>query len=125
MFEKGGTLYIYFVYGLYHCLNIVTEEKNRGCAVLLRSVLPISGESIIKRNRPGCSQQNLTNGPAKLVKGFGVSPHLNGTLCNVDSPLTIEDLGHMPQHIKQTQRIGISKGKDLLWRFYCTEFACK
>ena len=48
MFEEAGTIYIYLIYGMYHCLNIVTEDKNRGCAVLIRSIIPTK---IISTNR--------------------------------------------------------------------------
>ena len=116
MFGEPGTLYIYFIYGMYFCLNIVTEEKGRGCAVLLRGCVPMLGMDVMRRNRFGKADKYLCNGPAKLVQAFGVSPTLNGCVM-ADSPLYVSEDKQEPKTILKLPRVGISKGVDLLWRF--------
>ncbi len=125
MFEKGGHLYVYFTYGMHYCCNVVTEKKDRGCAVLIRSVIPINGIEIMKeaRNYKPKDLKNLTNGPAKLCQAYGINKKHNGiNLVDKDSKIYIEDLGHKPRNIENTKRIGISRGKDKIWRFFCKEF---
>lgn len=74
MYEEAGHAYVYFVYGMYWCLNVVTEDVDRPCAVLLRAAEPVAGIE-----RPA-------DGPGKLCRAFG----LNGEWNRVD--LTAGDL---------------------------------
>lgn len=125
MFCKGGHLYIYFTYGMYHCSNIVTEKEGRGCAVLIRSVIPIAGIEIMKKNRNHKKEnpKDLSNGPAKVCMAYGWDKNHNGIdTTKKDSQIYIEDLEYIPENITQTQRIGISKAKELDWRFKCDKF---
>tara|TARA_Y100001970_G_C14192881_1_gene836380 strand:- start:366 stop:920 length:555 start_codon:yes stop_codon:yes gene_type:complete len=117
MFESPGTLYIYMIYGMYYCLNFVCEEVGKGCAVLIRELIPTHGMDLMKKNRD-CSKDNLLNGPSKLVQAFGISPTLNG--CSYDrSPLFVCEtpVSSSFLSINHYPRIGISKGVDCLWRF--------
>ncbi len=102
MFRRAGHLYVYFIYGVHYCANIVTEDEGRGCAVLLRGVVGI-------------------NGPGRLCKAFGLNKSHNGIdLTDRNSPIYIEDRGHTFSSIKTTPRIGISKAESLHWRFIGT-----
>lgn len=129
MFWKGGHLYVYFTYGMHFCANIVTEEKGKGCAVLLRAVEPIKGIEIIKRNREikwrkgeSATKVNVTNGPAKLCEAFNLKREQNGTdLLGNEIYLTYGEtvpfvLGG--SKIISTTRIGINNGSEKRWRFY-------
>ena len=124
MFKAAGHLYIYFIYGMYHCLNIVTEAEGRGCAVLIRSIEPIEGQSIMQANRgQNCPKAQWCNGPAKLVMALGVQSDWNGLkLGDPNTPVQIQDQGYRPQGIHSSTRVGISKGQGLPWRFSCQEF---
>lgn len=104
MYGPPGVSYVYFIYGMYHCLNFVTEEEGRGCAVLIRGVEPIEG---LKGN---------TDGPGKLCRAFGIDKKDNGIdICSSDD-FYIEDK-RMQFEYQQTKRIGIKKAADLPWRF--------
>ncbi|RAP29768.1 3-methyladenine DNA glycosylase [Candidatus Marinamargulisbacteria bacterium SCGC AG-414-C22] len=116
MFAEPGTIYIYFIYGMYYCLNIVTEEKNRGCAVLIRSIIPTIGLSTIKQNRPKAVTKNLSNGPSKLMQALAIPASYNQEQLINHPKLFIYD-NHQSLTISQTPRIGIKKGVDLLWRY--------
>ncbi len=104
MFDRGGKSYVYFIYGMYFCFNIVTEKKGKGCAVLIRGIKPIKGPVI--------------NGPGKLCYAFNITKKDNGTDLTVSKKFYVLDTGFVPQKINVSKRIGINKGKELDWRFF-------
>ena len=136
LFRQGGTAYIYFIYGMYHCLNFVTEPEGEPAAVLIRAAEPLAGTDTIRRLRFGdkpltaCRQKNFLNGPGKLCKGISLTREQNGLdlvtgeeLFVCDSP---EDLGlpAPPPHKERMRcgpRIGVDyagDAKDYPWRFW-------
>ncbi len=120
MYGPGGTLYIYFIYGMYHCLNIVTEPVGRGCAVLIRGMVPLEGEDEMRRRRNWSDKpiKGMLDGPGKLMQALQVPLDWTGRL--IDEPevqLQILDIGYDPKCVDVLPRVGISKGADLLWRF--------
>jgi DNA-3-methyladenine glycosylase len=119
MFEEGGYSYVYFIYGMYYCLNVTTEAKGRGAAVLIRSVIPREGIEIMQSN-PGRSNtpKALTNGPGKICKAFGITKEQNGIDLVTSDELFIEDRGLRVPSFQVTPRIGISKATEKEWRFF-------
>lgn len=106
MYREGGISYVYFTYGMHHCMNIVTEQENRGCAVLIRALEPIT-ETLTG-----------TNGPSRLCKMLDITRDLNGIdITSEKSPIWIEK-GKKPKEIVTTTRIGIREAADYPWRFY-------
>ncbi len=100
MFGSPGHLYVYFVYGMHYCVNVVTGSEGNGQAVLLRAVTCAGVDP------------RLTNGPAKLCRYLGIDMSMNG------APATIFDDGVAPPgdpHV--TPRIGITKAVDMLRRW--------
>lgn len=116
MYEAAGTIYVYFTYGMHYCMNIVTGEKDHGQGVLLRALEPVDGRELMHSRRGQVSDNNLTNGPAKLTQALGVSKVHNGAKLNSDE-FWLEP-GVKPGAIIQTTRVGISKAIDKPWRFY-------
>src|SRR3989338_1308116 len=114
MFGDGGFWYIYLGYGMYYCLNIVTEHKNYPAAVLIRAVEPVAG----------LKSDTKTKGPGKVCRAFKIDKNLNGTRAfGNKARLWIEDRGIKlkPNQIKKTTRIGVDYAgeyKNKLWRFY-------
>jgi DNA-3-methyladenine glycosylase len=107
MFGKAGFTYVYFIYGMYHCLNIVTENEGKGCAVLIRAIEPV--ERIGKNIK--------CDGPGKLCRCLGITKEHNKIdICNSES-FKILDYPAITRSVKTGPRIGIKKGKDLKWRF--------
>lgn len=123
MFMSGGHAYVYLIYGLNHCLNIVTEKKDVPHAVLIRSVEPVEGLDLIKKNRPLIKNiHDLTNGPGKLTKALNIDMNLNGYDIIKGTELYIEN---NPENsdisIVKTKRVNIDYAgefKDKPWRFY-------
>ncbi len=124
MFADGGHLYVYFTYGMYFCANVVTGKSGVGDAVLLRAMEPLIGVNELAKNRFGKHELNerekvnLLNGPAKICMAFNITKENNGAdllgddFFILDSPVVPE------QEIVTTKRVGISKSKELPWRFY-------
>jgi len=116
MYRKPGTAYVYFTYGNHWMLNVVTEKKGIPGAVLIRAVEPLEGIDLMKKRRGLKDVKNLTNGPGKLTRAFGIEKRDNG-LDLTKSNLFIEDSNEKFE-IVNTSRIGLSRGMEKLLRFY-------
>lgn len=117
MFGIGGYSYIYFIYGMYFCLNIVTERERFPAAILIRGAEPIEGIEIMQNNYPTAKNGRYTDGPGKLCKALGLTRAKNGLDLTGES-LYLEDRGYNVKNIKRTARIGIKKGTKRKWRFF-------
>jgi DNA-3-methyladenine glycosylase len=117
MYGIGGFSYIYFIYGMYYCLNVVTENEGFPAAVLLRGAEPIDGMKLIRQNYRSADHNRLTNGPGKICRALGLTRKENG-LDLTGNILYLEDRGYRPKRIEKSERIGIQKGKDKKWRFF-------
>jgi DNA-3-methyladenine glycosylase len=117
MFEIGGNIYIYFIYGKYYCLNIVANIKNKPEAVLIRALEPL----LSKENEQDLKIK-LTNGPGKLCQFLKIDLRFNNLNLINNQELWIENNRELlDTEIISTTRIGIDyakKYKDKLWRFY-------
>ncbi|MCL2139976.1 MAG: DNA-3-methyladenine glycosylase [Treponema sp.] len=116
MFGPAGRTYVYFIYGMYHCLNIVSGKTGEGEAVLIRALEPVSGIDAMRQNRKTNKIENLCNGPGKLCQAFGITKKHNN-LSLFDGDLEIHNSREKPD-IVCTARIGLSLGKNLPLRFY-------
>lgn len=128
MYGGPGFSYIFFIYGMHYCFNIVTREEGNPQAVLIRAVEPIKGLDIIAGNRFGKTYsqlskskiKNLTNGPGKLCKALAIDRNLNGEdLCG--KKLYVEEGEDDKFSIVSSKRVGIDyseEAKDYPWRFY-------
>jgi len=79
MYGEGGTAYVYFTYGLHHCLNVVAQTRDHPEAVLLRALEPTEGLDLMRRRRPAARREaDLCSGPAKLCQALHIDRALNG-----------------------------------------------
>ena len=120
MFMKGGHLYVYFTYGCHFCANIVTGKEGFGSGVLLRAVEPLAGMNLMRQARQKEDILQLCSGPGKLAQAFGIDRNLYGIDLREGGVLSIWDDGCVLP-IEQGPRIGVSKGKDTLWRFWAQD----
>ena len=115
MFRKPGTLYVYRSYGIHNCANTAAGPEGVGWGILIRGGEVVDGASTAARRRGRGS--DLANGPGKLCQALGITIDLNGTdLLNSTSIVRLEE-GERPAMVMATPRIGISKAKDVPWRF--------
>ncbi len=121
MYRLGGVSYIYQIYGVYFCFNVVTQTEGVGEAVLIRGVTPIAGIDQMMQNRHVKNvfqkTDNLTNGPGKLCQAFGLTKVWDGIDMVESTSLYIEDTGKKYSQVELTPRIGITQATDRLWRF--------
>jgi DNA-3-methyladenine glycosylase len=118
MYMKPGTFYVYYIYGMYFCLNVITEPEGIPCAIFLRKLFPIGGIELMRENRKtklGRNYKNLVDGPSKLCMAFNITKEkYNGKdSCAENSKLyfaqgeNIED-----KKISLSTRIGIDYAKE-------------
>ncbi len=124
MYGPKGHAYVYFIYGLYYCVNVTAgNEPGKPEAVLLRALEPLAGEDIMAKRRKatGGNAANLTNGPSKLCMAMGISKMQNKADLTAP-PLYVNDASPVPHgNIVETTRIGVGyaeEWKKRPWRFY-------
>lgn len=101
MFGPAGHIYVYMIYGMYYCINIVTEEVGQASAVLIRGLkLPTMH----------------LNGPGKICRHFGITKQEYGINIITSECLYLQE-GISFNNIITTPRIGINRAKEKLWRF--------
>ncbi|RLG64559.1 DNA-3-methyladenine glycosylase [archaeon] len=118
MFGPPGRAYVYLAYGINHLLNIVTEREGFPAAVLIRALQPVKGIEEMKKNRGVDDIYALTSGPGRLTKAMRIDLSLNGIDMTCRGPLYVVDHDFGRFSVGISSRIGISAGKDRLWRFY-------
>ena len=123
MYHDGGYAYVYFIYGMHHCFNVVTGPEGEGNAVLIRALEPVTGLELMQRRRNTKSVQNLCNGPGKLCQALAITKNEYGLdLCATDSPLRLIRYRHIPDvRIAATPRINVAYAEEAAawpWRFY-------
>lgn len=118
MFGEPGHAYVYFTYGNHYCLNITTQEVGTPGAVLIRAIQPLEGLHEMRRLRPNVLDSNLTNGPGKLTKALGIDKSLNEVDMTKRGELFISESDETTLDVAKSARVGISQGRDRLWRFY-------
>jgi len=102
MFGPAGFLYVYLVYGMHHCMNVVTEDDGTAGAVLIRAAEPIAGIDVTPDARP-------LAGPGKLCGGLAITRAENGLdLCEGVGRVFLADDGTQPARLRRSARIGVA-----------------
>lgn len=125
LFGPAGTAYVYFIYGVYHCLNVVTDQEGTPSAVLIRALQLESVPPWIDPQQES-KPARVAAGPGKLCRALKIDLSLNTTVLEPNQPLWLEhrhsEFQQQAEHgtltIAQTTRIGLTKGTDLPWRWY-------
>ena len=122
MYQIGGTAYVYFVYGMYHQFNVVTNAREVPHAVLVRALEPVEGIELMRERRPGRSDADLTNGPGKLCMALGIDRALDRTDLTGDRVWIEDGRRRIPRaSIACGPRIGIEYSGEWAkkpWRFW-------
>jgi DNA-3-methyladenine glycosylase len=118
IFGPPAHAYVYFIYGMYECLNFVCEPEGQAGCVLIRALEPLSGLATMRRRRPAARRlEDLASGPGKLTLAMGITRKLNGADL-VTGPLQVRGLrNQLPIEVQTTPRIGITHCADWPLRF--------
>ncbi len=121
MYGKGGFAYVYLIYGMYSCFNVVANVKEKPEAVLIRALEPLDNLELMKKRRGTDKLENLCSGPGKLCGALGITREQSGAdLCK--NELFILDRPELPKsEISVSPRINIDYAeeyRDKLWRFF-------
>ncbi|HQU86130.1 MAG TPA: DNA-3-methyladenine glycosylase [Pyrinomonadaceae bacterium] len=121
MFSIGGTVYIFFIYGMYFQFNVVVGEKDSPHAILVRAVEPVENCEIMRERRGKMPEKNLTSGPGKLCIALGIDKSFNNEDLLGDK-IWLEDYKKIPnKNIVSGKRIGIDYAEEFAekpWRFW-------
>ncbi|MDP4091560.1 MAG: DNA-3-methyladenine glycosylase [Bacillota bacterium] len=130
MYGEAGHIYVYFIYGMHYCFNVITERINVPRGVLIRALEPVRGIEIMALNRykktydelSKNERKNLTNGPAKLCRAFNITVEQNGLdICGEEFYIFEDELEREIFDIVHTTRINIDYSEEARfypWRFY-------
>ncbi|MFW2491177.1 DNA-3-methyladenine glycosylase [Clostridium chromiireducens] len=129
LFKEGGIAYVFFIYGKYHCFNVISGLENKGEGVLIRAFEPLNEFDYLAKKRFNESYEKLSetkkraisNGPSKLCMAFSIDKSENYKKLYDKGDLYIEDVKIEKFEIAETKRIGIDYAEEAIdfpWRFY-------
>ena len=122
MYWTGGTAYVYFVYGMHHQFNVVTNVREIPHAVLIRALEPVEGLELMRRRRHGQPDHDLTNGPGKLCAALGIDRALDGADLRGDRVWIEAATRRIPASaVARGPRVGIDYAQEWVerpWRFW-------
>jgi DNA-3-methyladenine glycosylase len=118
IFGPPGHAYVYFIYGMYECLNLVCEPEGRPGCVLIRALEPAAGLELMRRRRPAVRKpEDLASGPGRLTLAMGITRAQNGADVTHGSLVVREPVSARAFEIAVTPRIGITQSAALPLRF--------
>jgi DNA-3-methyladenine glycosylase len=120
-YGEGGTVYVFFVYGMYYQLNLVTGPRDHPHVCLIRALEPVEGVDIMQNRRGQMPKQNLTSGPGKLCIALGVDRAFNGVMLDGDRIWLEPKLSVTAKDIESGPRVGIDYAEEFAampWRFW-------
>ena len=124
MYAEGGSVYIFFVYGMYYQLNVVAGPVGHPHAILIRAAEPVEGVELMRERRGEMPDKNLTSGPGKLCIALGIDRSLNGENFRGDR-IWIEKYKKISDaDIESGRRVGIDYAEEFAekpWRFWLKE----
>lgn len=122
-YGAGGFVYVYLIYGMHLCTNVVANVENVPEAVLIRALEPVDGIELMKRRRGKKNLRELCSGPGKLSRALGVTKNFYGLdLCGDE--IFIETTENFQADIAATKRINVDyagAAADYLWRFVAAD----
>jgi DNA-3-methyladenine glycosylase len=118
IFGPPGHAYVYFIYGMYECLNLVAEPEGVAGCVLIRALEPVAGIELMRQRRPAARKpEDLASGPGKLTLALAITRSQNDADVTRGALVVRDPFEKRHVEIAVTPRIGISKCADLPLRF--------
>ena len=126
MYLPAGYLYIYLIYGMYYCLNIVTSVKGEPAAVLIRGCVPLDDIELCFLNRGRKDAvSRICNGPGKVCQAMKINTDWDGVNLLQNSYIDLIDQNVIFNEVQTAKRVGISMAKEKKWRFILRKFELK
>jgi DNA-3-methyladenine glycosylase len=118
LFGPAGHAYVYFIYGMYECLNFTAEDEGNAGSVLIRALEPLVGIPLMRSRRPKAKRvEDLASGPGKLTLAMGITRRDNGADLTRGSLHVRRELSNPKVDVQVTPRIGLTHCADLPLRF--------
>jgi DNA-3-methyladenine glycosylase len=118
IFGPPGHAYVYFIYGMYECLNLVCEPEGQPGCVLVRALEPVGGIDLMQKRRPKARKvEDLASGPGKLTLAMGITRAQNGADVTKGLLVVREPAEKRKVEVAVTPRIGITQCADLPLRY--------
>jgi len=118
IFGPPGHAYVYFIYGMYECLNLVCEPEGQPGCVLVRALEPVGGIELMQKRRPKARKvEDLASGPGKLTLAMGITRAQNGADVTKGLLVVREPVEKRKVEVAVTPRIGITQCADLPLRY--------
>jgi DNA-3-methyladenine glycosylase len=118
IFGPAGHAYVYFIYGMYECLNLVAEPEGVAGCVLIRALEPVAGIELMRQRRPAARKpEDLASGPGKLTLAMAITRAQNDADVTRGALVVRDTVEQRRVEIAVTPRIGITKCADLPLRF--------
>jgi DNA-3-methyladenine glycosylase len=118
IFGPPGHAYVYLIYGMYECLNLVAEPQGEPGCVLIRALEPVAGVPLMQSRRPAARRvEDLASGPARLTMALGITRAQNGADVTRGNFVVRRAAGEQALEVQTTPRIGISRCADWPLRF--------
>jgi DNA-3-methyladenine glycosylase len=120
MFGPAGRLYVYQIYGMHFCANVVCGEPGQAAAVLLRAGEVVGGVDLARQRRPAArADRDLAAGPAKLMQVLALNRAANDTsVIDGTGPATLHPPPAPPAAVQTGPRVGVTSAHDVPWRFW-------
>ena len=119
LYGRPGRGYVYLCYGIHWLLNVVTEPRGTGGAVLIRAVEPLEGQDFMRQRRTAARRDvDLTNGPGKLCEAMDIDKRFHEQMLTEGPLYFARPESSRPADVQTSSRIGITKGVSRPWRFF-------
>ncbi|GAC1306107.1 MAG: DNA-3-methyladenine glycosylase [Vulcanimicrobiaceae bacterium] len=118
LFLGVGHAYVYFIYGMYYCVNVTSETLGVGAGVLVRAGEPIVGLDLMRRRHPSARTADLGRGPGRLAMALGIGRDHDGLDLTAGGSLWLAAPSRRAGSIVASPRIGITKAADRILRYF-------
>lgn len=120
MFARAGHAYVYFTYGMHHCMNVVCGPEGAASAVLLRAGEVVEGGELARDRRKQIRERDLARGPARLCSALGIDLSDNGADLERSALSLRLSSPPAPDTVSSGPRVGLRHAADRPWRFWLT-----
>ena len=121
LYGPPGHAYLYLIYGMYHCLNVVTKPPGQPECVLIRALEPLAGLELMAARSGGGKAAQLCSGPGRLCRAMGLDRSLSGASLLAGDFFLAEGTGVPEELILSSPRVGVDyagEDRDRPWRYF-------